>query len=211
VLQAHYARNGRGPVAYIDETYSLQPGHRQFYVMTAVVVSLDDRDDLRKELDYQVPSGWWHTTEELRTPGGRERAIDMLRAFRAPDETCVLVDQQLVEDSAMDGESVREVVLGRLLEAVTTSTPGRHDPVRLVVMEERRERAQNNRDRRTRNLLVEEGRIPSESELMHASPGSEHLLWLPDVACSAYRHKMLFGRDDMFAEIAHVTTVLQVV
>ncbi len=206
---AHYVRNGRGPVAYIDETYSLEPGRRQFYVMTAVVVTMDDRDELRKELDYQVPSGWWHTTEELQQPGGRQRAIEMLRAFRAPDETCVLVDHQLVDESTVDGEEVRETVLSRLLEAVTSPpVAGRHDPVRLVVMEERRERADNNRDRRTRSRLVEEARIPNENVLMHASPGSEHLLWLPDIACSAYRQMMLHRREDMFAEIAHLTTVV---
>ena len=42
-----------------------------------------------------------------------------------------------------------------------------------------------------------------------ASPGSEHLLWLPDLVCSAYRQKMLFERDELFGEIERLTHVVQ--
>jgi len=39
ILKAHYERVGAGPVAYIDETYHVEPdGRRRFYVMAAVVV-----------------------------------------------------------------------------------------------------------------------------------------------------------------------------
>ena len=41
------------------------------------------------------------------------------------------------------------------------------------------------------------------------SPGSEHLLWLPDLVCSAYRQKLLFQRNELFREIEELTHVFQ--
>jgi hypothetical protein len=82
VLKTHYERIGSGPVAYLDETYHVETdGRRRFYVMAAVVVLEHDRDPLRNELDSIVPSGWWHTTDRLRTEEGREQTRDLLRTF----------------------------------------------------------------------------------------------------------------------------------
>ena len=45
--------------------------------------------------------------------------------------------------------------------------------------------------------------------LVHASPGSEHLLWLPDLVCTAYRQKMLHGRGDLFIEVEDLALVIE--
>jgi hypothetical protein len=151
VLKTHYERIGSGPVAYLDETYHLEnDGRRRFYVMAAVVVLEPDRDPLRNELDSLVPSGWWHTTNELRTDGGRNRARALLETFQVPDEICVIVDKVSVdEDDDKEGTRARGAALGRLLTALHTAEHGTHPPVGLTVLEE------------------------------SVSPGSEHLLWLP--------------------------------
>jgi len=45
-------------------------------------------------------------------------------------------------------------------------------------------------------------------KMIMASPGSEHLLWLPDLVCSAYRRR-LFGQTELFDEISAMTHVVQ--
>lgn len=207
VLDNHYARVGKGPVAYVDETYSAQEGHRNFYVMTAVVVSSGDRDPLRRELDHLVPGGWWHTSEELRTDAGWRRAEELLGTFRQGDEACVVVEKRSVTANDTDGEEARESVLSNLLERLCWPHPNEHEPVRLVVMEERRIARQNNRDRRTRARLLEAKRIDPALQLVLVSPGSDHLLWLPDLACSAYRQKLLGRGDGLFDVIEDLTSV----
>lgn len=210
VLKSHYARVGTGPVAFLDETYHVErDGRRRFYVMAAVVVLHDDRDPLRDELDSLVPDGWWHTTDELRTDDGREHARSLLRTFRIPDETCVVVDKMSVADDDEDGMQARGAVLGRVLDVVHTAESGSHPPVNLAVIEEQREARKNNFDRAVRKRLISEKTISESMALIAVSPGSEHLLWLPDLVCSAYRQKMLFQRTDLFEEIEELTHVLQ--
>lgn len=210
VLKSHYARVGTGPVAFLDETYHVErDGRRRFYVMAAVIVLHDDRDALRDELDSLVPDGWWHTTDGLRTDEGREQARSLLRTFRLPDETCVVVDKMSVDEDDKDGMQARGAVLGKLLDTVHSAESGAHPPVNLAVIEEQREARKNNFDRSVRKRLVDEKTIRDSMALVAVSPGSEHLLWLPDLVCSAYRQKMLFQRSDLFEEIEELTHVVQ--
>lgn len=210
VLKTHYDRVRDGAVAYIDETYHLErDGRSRFYVMAAVVVLEPDRDPLRRELDDLVPDGWWHTTEELRKDKGRDQARELLRTFRVPDETCVIVDKVTVDDDDVDGTQARGAVLGRLLTAVHHAEHGTHPPVRLSVVEEQREARKNSFDRSVRKGLIERGEISDAMTLLAVSPGSEHLLWLPDLVCSAYRQQMVFKRTDLFDEVRDLTHVIQ--
>lgn len=210
VLKTHYMRVGNGPVAFLDETYHVEKDdRRRFYVMAAVVVLHEDRDPLRDELDSLVPGGWWHTTDELRTDGGREHARSLLRTFRIPDETCVIVDKVALDEDDEDGTQARGAVLGRLLTAIHTAEFGLHPPVNLAVIEEQREARKNNFDRSIRKKLIEAKAISESMALASVSPGSEHLLWLPDLVCSAYRQKLLFQRDELFGEIEELTHVVQ--
>lgn len=210
VLTTHYARISEGPVAFLDETYHVESdGRRRFYVIAAVVVLEKDRDALRDEIDGIVPEGWWHTTDHLRTDEGREQARELLQTFRVPDETCVVVDKISIDHHDKDGIQARGVVLGRLLTAIYNAEHGTHPPVSLAVIEEQREARKNNFDRSIRKHLIAEAVISEAATLLAVSPGSEHLLWLPDLVCSAYRQKMVFERAELFAEIEHLTHVIQ--
>lgn len=210
VLKIHYDRIGSGPVAYLDETYHLDnDGRRRFYIMAAVVVLECDRDPLRNVLDDLVPTGWWHTTDELKTDGGRDRARALLETFQVPEETCVIVDKVSVDpDDDRDGTRARGAVLGRLLTALHTAEHGTHPPVALTVIEEHRVARINNFDRSVRANLIKSGAIAESTTLAAVSPGSEHLLWLPDLVCSAYRQKTVYRRGDLFETIEDLTHVV---
>lgn len=210
VLKNHYERVGAGPVAYVDETYHVEPdGRRRFYVMAAVVVLQPDRDPLRIELDDLVPDGWWHTTDHLRTEEGRRHARTLLQTFRVPDETCVIVDKVSIAASDKDGLQARGAVLGRLLTAIHSAEHGVHPPVNLAIIEEQRVARINNFDRTVRKSLIDAKAITESMTLLAISPGSEHLLWLPDLVCSAYRQKMLFQRNELFEAIEDLTHLVQ--
>ncbi len=210
VLQTHYARIGPEPVAYLDETYHVEhDGRDRFYVMAAVVVIEKDRDPLRREIDRLVPSGWWHTTKALQTDEGREQARDLLQTFQVPDETCVIVDKIKVDDDDKDGTQARRAVLSRLLVAVHRPEDQIHDPAPLAVVEQQREARANNSDRSVRRELLKSGAIAPTSALVAVSPGAEHLLWLPDLVCSAYRQQRLHRRNDLFDEIQDLTVVIE--
>ena len=210
VLKVHYERNGAAPVGYLDETYHVEAdGRRRFYVMAAVVVLEADRDPLRAELDTLVPTGWWHTTDQLRTDEGRAHARELLRTFRVPDETCVIVDKVSVDAADKDGAQARGAVLGRLLTALHSAEHGAHPAVSLAVIEEQRVARINNFDRSIRKKLVDANAIPETLTLAAISPGTEHLLWLPDLVCSAYRQKIVFRRNTLFETIEDMTHVIQ--
>lgn len=210
VLQTHYAKVGDGFVGYLDETYHLEKdGRDRFYTMAAVVVAAQDLDPLRQDLDKLVPTGWWHTSEQLRTEQGYEDTLALLATLDSSYDACVIVDHVAVDDAvdANDGLSVRADVLGKLLVALHQGQGPMRGPVQLAVAEENRRARVNNFDRSTRQSIVTEGSLPDTVGLVHASPGSEHLLWLPDAVCSAYRrHKLGIG-SGLFDEIRDLTDV----
>jgi hypothetical protein len=97
----------------------------------------------------------------------------------------------------------------RMLERVTATSLAGESQVGLVVVEESRDRRVNNFDRavRKRFSLSQPGlKVPS---LMTASPSAEHLLWLPDLACSAYRRQLVAGQTEFFGLISASTEVLE--
>lgn len=221
VMEEAYERSGPHPVAFVDETYStmreaktasgraqVQPDELSFYVMSAVVVTAKDRDGLRADLDDRVPAAYWHTSEMLRSTEGTAQALELLTCLDAGHEACVIVHQTAVNADDTNGEIARQACFARLLESLFYADCGTHEPVRLVVMEERPARWQNRNDWRTRAKLIEEQRIDGTLRLVTTSPRTDHLLWLPDLVCSAYRQKLLRRRTELFAEVSRLSTVV---
>lgn len=210
VLRTHYAKAGDSPVAFLDETYHLdRDGRERFYVMAAVVVAARDRDPLRSALDDIVPSGWWHTSEQLRSEQGRADALRLLETLQAPEDACVIVDHAAVAATDDDDAQARHAALSRLLLALDRGEGQDEGRVGLAVAEEHRIRRVNNADRATRSSLLTTGRLTGPLGLVHASPGSEHLLWLPDLVCSAYRQERVRRDPGLLTPVRSLTTVIR--
>jgi hypothetical protein len=92
----------------------------------------------------------------------------------------VIVDKVSVDAADKDGLRARSAVLGRLLTAIHSAEHGVHPPVSLAVIEEQRVARINNFDRTVRKKLIDAKAIAESMTLLAISPGSEHLLWLPD-------------------------------
>ena len=114
-LRLAYSQAGRASVAFIDETFDVDPAHpRHFYVMAAVVVQCEELDGLRAGLVDLAGSSYWHTSEALRTEAGRERTREMLDYLGNPEgtERCVVRHHVEVAPSDSKGEEARAECLG---------------------------------------------------------------------------------------------------
>lgn len=209
VLASHYTWLGDRPAAYLDETFHIAyDGAQRFYVMAAVVVVGEDRVPLRDTLDADVPGGYWHTSERLRSDGGRDDTLALLRRLAPEYNACVVVDQVAVADDDREGLDARGKVLGQLLTALHHPVNEVHESVSLAVIEEHRTGRVNSFDRSVWADLINAGHVTDQMRLTAVSPGSEHLLWLPDLVCSAYRQAKLGRGSDLYEEIEDVTTVM---
>ncbi len=205
-----YKQSGELAVAYLDETYNIDPRHpERYYVMSAVIVHYDQRDQVRSDLVRIVGSSFWHTSEALRTPLGRATTTRLLSYLGDPtgSETCVVSHTEHVDVNDRGGEAARERCLARLITCVSAPDFSA-GPVELFVLEERRDRRQSNRDARTKSNLLRAGAISPRVRLMQVSPGQEQLLWLPDLVCSAYRQMLVRGDAHYFKTIANITMVI---
>lgn len=186
-------RNTRGPVAFLDETYQLANSDitvvNTFYVLTAVVVELDQMDELRTGLRQIARGDWWHTTQALLEEEGRARAEDMLSFLGEGIEPCVIAAQVPIDSTDGGGEIARRACYRGI--AAELATQGRVSaPVDLLVLEERNQRALRGRDERNHRELIADRLVPRGTRLLQTSPSAECLLWLPDLVSSAYRRSI---------------------
>lgn len=88
MLSQAYERAPGGYVAFLDETFQLDDSdknRREFYMLSAVVVHRDDLAGLRSGLRKVVGGTFWHTSESLKTPEGRERAREVAEFLGDPE------------------------------------------------------------------------------------------------------------------------------
>lgn len=209
VLNA-YRQNGERPVAYVDETYSVDPVHAlTFYVMTAVVVRHVDADSLRAGLVNRAGASYWHSTEALRSGDGQERMLSLLEYLGEEDgrEVCIVSHRVGVAQADSNGEEARAACLTAILIVLADGSYG-GDAVRLIVLERRRDNKEAAIDASTKAAAVKAGLVPAATRFLQVSPAVEQLLWLPDLVCSAYRQKLVRGDDSFYLPVESITTVL---
>lgn len=198
-------------VALLDETYSVEPGlARRFYAMTAVVVQLGEVEGLRRGLVARVPSGYWHTSEALRTASGRVDAERLVGYLADPtgSEACVLAVRVPVERDDATGEGPRRACLVRLARELS-SGQSPEGQVGLFILERRRVATQRNLDAAIRATAVADGILDPRVRLLQVSPSDEPLLWLPDLVCSAWRLELLRSDPTLFEPLRSMTRVVR--
>ena len=156
--------------------------------MTAIVVRKQVLAGLRKELIDQVPGGYWHTTESLTSEDGRQRGqrLSGWLGEHAGGQVCVVAQHQQVRG---DGEQARAECLRGLATVLYRGDRSLAEPVRLLVMERRKFRQQQHSD----DAVIKDLRAKVNDRhlgFVQASPASEPLLWLPDLAATALRRRI---------------------
>ena len=208
-LAEAYRRHPSALVAFIDESYEL--GHRgTFCVMAAVVAPKARLDDLRAAVHTVVGGSYWHTTEALRTPPGQQRALDLAELMARVVGGCLLVHRRWVDPGDSSGDRARRQCLEVLVHTLCAGRPPLAGATTLLILEQRNTRRARAYDALIVREMRKAGTIDRQTRLVQASPADEHLLWLPDLACSAFR-RVIVRRDrrliDPLRAVTHVVGV----
>ena len=193
-------RSTSGPVAFLDESYNLDPddpaGAGVFYVMTATVVDRSVMDQLRTDLDRTAGHRLWHTTDALlQGSAGHRATLAMLRVVAAsnPNVTFLVHHQKVTPDADTaggwnDGDQAREEcfrgLAARLSRQVLPTSP---DPVNLMVLDKRKYQNQQRFDEQIVKRIRATKIGHRNLQLVQAQPSEEPLLYLPDLVAAAYR------------------------
>lgn len=193
-------RRTRGPVAFLDESYQApsDPRRLSFYVMTAVVVAIKNMETIRTGLGDIADSTYWHTSEALQTDDGWARTREMLDYLADGIEPCVIAHRITVDPEDTDAEDARKHCYQALTVELASGRPGVWDPVDLLLLEERNQRNLKNKDQANHRELISTRRVPRHTRLLQTSPACERLLWLPDLAASAYRRTITHDDRALF-------------
>lgn len=213
MLAQAYLRAPGGYIAFLDETFQLDDAaadRPEFYMLSAVVVHRDDLVGLRGGLRKVVGGNFWHTSDQLKTPEGRDRAREVAEYLGDPqgNEVGIVAIKTPVAEGAGDAARAacfREV--GRVL--CTGGTPLGDDGVHLMILEQRRMQRNRSFDTSIVKDLRKEEVLCRRCHMMQVSPDAEHLLWLPDLVSSAvrYHHLGQRGELDLYAPLAHILRV----
>lgn len=208
-LESAYRYNGTRPVAYLDETYRVEHDGPTYYVMTAAVVQADQLDLVRSDIRRIVGTTYWHTAEALRNPAGLTTTRQLLDYLGDPaaTEACFIAHEHHLAPTDTHGEDARAACLTSLLTHLNSpnSPTGQ---VELFVLEKRLTSRMTNRDAATKSTAINAGLITPGTRLYQTSPADEHLLWIPDLVCSAYRHQLTKVTPDLYPRISALCTVL---
>jgi hypothetical protein len=202
LLRQRYGRNGDRPVAFVDESY-LAPGFiaaqnldassvDPFYVLTGVVVYPESFEQMRHDLLEIVGQGFFHATQYGR--GAKDSAVlSRMAQYLVDGNEVALVSVRMPAVDDLDEMAHSRTLCYRgLLRELYEGT--HHEPVRLIVGEERHERRLNNWDQRVLTDAKKDGVVGRDLSLMLASPSAERLLWLPDLVSNAM-YRYLVGTD----------------
>lgn len=191
-----------GNVAFIDESY-LEPsraigGGNTIYVVSAVLVPRARIRATRDKLVELTATGHWHTTERFRDVDGKEDILRMARYIARASATVVAVKAPL-DTRDKGGEAARracfEALVDRLLGGKLLDSNG------LLVYEQRRDAAQRKADHATFRRLRSDGKIPDSFFVYEGSPGTEPLLWAPDVMAWATRRSIALDDHQWLAPV----------
>jgi len=204
-LQSAYRQNGTHDVAYLDESYRIEPSGQTYYIITAAVIEHDQRDIVRRDIVRIAATTYWHTTNALQTNAGRTKARELLDYLGGPSgtETAFIAHQHPINADDHDGEAARETCLTAILHHINKNLNAD-----LFVLERRLTRMMENRDARTKKIAITQGLIRPSARLFQTSPSTEPLLWIPDLICSAYRHSITQQTPDLYQRINALCTVL---
>jgi hypothetical protein len=204
-LKSLYQR-AEGAVAYIDESYySPSSGAgKTFYITAAVVVSMDEIINLRRDLSALAKSGYWHTSEAARYSDGRSNIIKLNTALANRAKAICWIYEPL-ERSDREGEAARAKSLRHgINELVRKFLPAGG----LIVYESRQRGYQENADQRLIGEMRSLGKLDRYFMVHAESPANEPLLWAPDLVAWSYRQEFLGRSSDYFNVIRGFTEVV---
>lgn len=173
-------------VLYIDETYSTQGDANTppYYIICGVLIRSKHLTQTRQDIQEIIGGRYWHTTEALQTPNGRETTEQLLQYCSDIDDTYfishrVSTDQTTIEQS-------RRACMKALLKHCQLKFP----ELKAVIIEARQTHRHNGKDRETIRQMKRDKDLSRNVTLQIVSSAEEFLLWLPDLVAMTYRRRI---------------------
>lgn len=199
-LETAYIQNHDQPVAYIDESYNANYSNG-YYILTAAIVEESERDRLRRDLINIAGGPKWHTTDEMQTATGKIKTKKLLEYMGEGPEEYIISFTSKILPGDRTGEKTREQVFNKLYSKLASK-------IELFVLDRRIPNERANADADIKKRAIQNGICPPQTRLLQVKPFEEQLLWLPDIACSAYRRKVGYSEPEYFDYIQSVSTII---
>jgi hypothetical protein len=208
VLADAYGRTPGGYVAFLDESFELEGDRTTFYLMSAVVTHREQIEDLRDGLRDVVGGDYWHTTESLRTEGGRKSAVEVAEYLgdEKGSEVCIVSCKSPIGSQGAD--AARQACFQQVAATLCSGARPLAGSVHLMVLEQRETQHERSYDAKIVKDLRAAAVICRYCQLKQASPRDEPLLWLPDLVSSAVRRSLTHQEHDLLDPIERIVTLL---
>ncbi|WP_071567075.1 hypothetical protein [Corynebacterium sp. NML130628] len=189
LANAYKNLNARHYVLYVDETFN-RPEEQldySFYMVCGVLINAAHIEVTREEIDEIVEGNYWHTTEALQTGEGQEKTEELLKYCKQVRDQHIFASKRDIASQNEDVKAAFNEARKDCLQVLLATVQKHHPDTRLVIIEKRQTNTENDADRRLVKTLRSEKVISRHTQLIHASPKDEHLLWLPDLSAMVYR------------------------
>jgi hypothetical protein len=211
LLAERYRRNGDKLVAFVDESYrsrEQQKNESPFYIATAVVIHPRDHEIMRKELIGVADAGYWHSTQAFQSDEGKAKFMALIDYVVDGIEPIIIAVQAEVDAKDDNLEEARLDCMTALACDLTSGAV--HDPVELIVVEERHDNASRKRDEFIFAQARQQNLIPRATTAFQASPSYEKLLWIPDVVSYALYRNMAENEPEMYDSVSRRVRTIDV-
>lgn len=211
LLAARYVRNGDKLVAFIDESYrsrEQQKNESPFYIATAVVIHPKEHEIMRKQLIEVAEAEYWHSTQAFQSEEGKAKFMALIDYVVDGIEPIVIAVQSEVDEKDGNLEEARLHCMTALACDLTGGAV--HEPVELIVVEERHDMASRKRDEYIFSQARKQNLIPRATAAFQASPSYEKLLWLPDVVSYALYRNMAENEPQMYNAVSQRVRTIDV-
>lgn len=202
-LLTNYFDRQQGLVAFIDEsTRGLErPGEFPFYILSAILVQVDQLGEIRRELLNSASSDFWHTTESYRN-GEHSRIRRMSKVVSKFYISGIVAVQVDIPEHNL--ELARRESLMQLSALVLDRG------CKLAIFEKRNTRALDAGDASLLNLARGYGWLPKGLALVGSKPAIEPLLWGPDLLSWSFRQLLTKGDSSWLRPYGQGLEVLDV-
>lgn len=202
-LLANYYDRQQGFVAFIDESIRGRERREEFpfYILSAVIVRVEDLRDLRIDLIESASGDFWHTTDSFKN-GEYSRIRKITKTVANSCSLGTIALQVDIPEGNLE-LARRECLIqlsSRLLDFGCT----------LAIYEKRNTRALDSGDASLINLARRDGWLQRGLALVGSRPAIEPLLWSPDLLCWGFRQVLTRNDPAWLKPFGGVLEVLDV-
>lgn len=191
---------------YIDESYQLIEKLRpdSFYFLASVYFPSHRVPEMRRRLSDCVGSEIWHSTEQLKSPQGRAKLVQLCELIATNAEVSIFTKVPLFLGDKLGEASRASLMKSLLTHFEPDSTIAEHR----FVYEGRLPGVQTKADERTISELKRLGKLHTDVDIRARRKEDEPLLWLADTVATAFRQNFTSRNSDYWDALKSCSSVI---